>query len=1333
MASTAALVFAGKSVATPAISFLVNKAFTYLNEYRKAEGMDEMKTRILFALPKIQAVFDVVNPAYIKEESSALDAWLWQLRDAVEKAEDAVDEVEYYELEEKAKDRKVSDWGSSFAKMKHKAIKSVKQSSIVHKTTKGLTHRGTLKRLRRAVEGLDKAAEGVVPFLALADRFKGHTGQKEDDFLSRARETGSMLTATEVFGRQEEKEQLIRWLTKASDEDSEIVVGSNHLSLVSIVGHGGMGKTTLAQLVRQDDTVKNHFDEVIWACVSTSFDAKTIISKILESATWTKPDANTLEALQRTLEKKLNSKRFLIILDDVWEDKKVDQWEKLFACLRTGKSGSKIMLTTRMQSVVDLAANALGGKNECLPLQGLEEDENIKLFNRHAFPCGSFQDYTALQPIGEQIANKVIGCPLVTKVVAFHLRDNLTFQHWNNFLHQRLEHFRGSAQDIMNVLMLSYYHLPTEVQTCFRYCSIFPQDYEFEKDQLVNMWLSSGLILEAECGTQRPQDIGEEYLDQLTRKSFFDRSTHAVYRKSPRYVMHDLMHDLAVHVSLGECARIADIASLENVGCTVRHICIEDIDNFPVEKIKEKCCLENLRTIIINGRYKDEEAVSKDILNKVEELVESSKSLRLFQTKLWHTSEFLAELGKLKHLRFLELQQISPKSICGIVKLYHLTVLYCDSEKIESKQLRDIGNLDRLRYVDLKHQPSKLHTWEFPFGNLQHWQFELDTWKFPVGRLVSLQVLNNYYIRYLKGYTVSALRDLTSLRRLEVKGLQNVGDHEEAKEAKLKEKQYLDYLSLQWQFGSSGARTEELILDNLEPHANLKELYISGYNGTRLPRWIAKPSIKNLERLELMGCRNCEQLPVLEILTLKHLKLKDLPKLKKIDQALSVSEYACVELFLPPNLETLEVYCCFELRELPVLPPSLESLKIAKAGLTKLPRIGKLHKRNAESVSTQLRDISIMYCESLTSLEGSLFEQRQYMGALRQLHIIDCVQLESGPLPFEEMNRLEEVSIRACPMLRTIRGAEDNKLLPSSLRRLVMHQCGDLELPLLGSLQGLTDLDFLCLSGYTTVESLPSADVFESLKSVRTMVLRDCEDLSSLGGLGSLQHIGALEIAGCRRLAEAGLTPARDVSGREEEHLVVPTSAQQIDALYIDLPSLLLVEPLRSLCHTRGIQINDGSEMESLPERWLLQNRSSLQHLCMHNARSLESLPSSMQDLTALEDLILYDAVQLRSLPDLPSSLKRLDIYKCDSELAEKFREFGSPERNKISHVREAIIGGSYFIMGKKCSSYNTFDKLSCADDNTLSSWLSQPEESGKGIESASNSWGRLCCLRSAS
>ncbi|XP_047046220.1 disease resistance protein RGA2-like [Lolium rigidum] len=257
MATSAALVFAGKSVATPAISFLINKAFSYINKHFKYEEMDEVKNRLLWAMPQIKAVFDIVSPERVQEQSSALDAWLWQLRDAVEAAEDAVDELEYYELEEKAKERKVSDWGSPFGKMKYKFFRSVKGVPVLNKTLKKITHRDTLKRLMKSVDGLDKAAAGVVRFLNLAGHLSGvctSSQRQVQKFVDNDRQTGSILSATIFVGREKEKEQILGWLANTSVELAETgVTRTNSIPIISVVGHGGMGKTTLAQSICEQD------------------------------------------------------------------------------------------------------------------------------------------------------------------------------------------------------------------------------------------------------------------------------------------------------------------------------------------------------------------------------------------------------------------------------------------------------------------------------------------------------------------------------------------------------------------------------------------------------------------------------------------------------------------------------------------------------------------------------------------------------------------------------------------------------------------------------------------------------------------------------------------------------------------------------------------------------------------------------------------------------------------------------------------------------------------------------------------------------------------------
>lgn len=243
---------------------------------------------------------------------------MWQLRDAVEEAEDAIDDLEYYELEEKAKDQKVSDWGSSFAKMKHKVVKSVKHVSILDKTLKQFTHHGTLKRLRKAVDSLDKAAAGVEGFLVLADHLKGVASsiQQRGQLVNNDRETSSTLSATKFVGREKEKEQIIGWLTKTSVESAETVTSTNSVPIISVVGHGGMGKTTLAQSICEEDEVLKHF-KIIWVTVSTSFDATSVTSKILESATGAKSSANHLEPLHQDLKEKLKFINFLLVLDDV--------------------------------------------------------------------------------------------------------------------------------------------------------------------------------------------------------------------------------------------------------------------------------------------------------------------------------------------------------------------------------------------------------------------------------------------------------------------------------------------------------------------------------------------------------------------------------------------------------------------------------------------------------------------------------------------------------------------------------------------------------------------------------------------------------------------------------------------------------------------------------------------------------------------------------------------------------------------------------------------------------------------------------------------------------
>ncbi|TVU51349.1 hypothetical protein EJB05_02772, partial [Eragrostis curvula] len=1269
MAPVGPLVFAGKSVLAPVVKEIITKAFKYLNGYFSPETMEEMKTKLEDGMLQIQAMLDIVSPDHIEGEIESLDQWFWKFRDAVEEAEDDVDEIEYYELEEKAKDHQVSDWGSPFAKAKHKVITSVKHVSVLDKTVKQFTHRGTLKRLKKAVDGLDKAVAGATNFFEVVNYLKGATSNRSglEEFMSKDRQTGSTSTVTKFVGREKEKKQILEWLTKRTTveeeaevffdatEEAEVLSSIVPIPIFSLVGHGGMGKTTLAQTICEQGEVVKHF-KIIWVTVSTSFNATVVTRKILESIDKKIPKADSLEPMQQILKDNLKSfDKFLLIFDDVWEENKRDEWEKLFAPLRMGSIGSKILLTTRNASVAAMAANMMKVARAGLTLKELHEDDSLELFSHHVFSGMNSQDYSDLKVIGEQIARKLGGCPLVTKVVGGHLQGNMTREFWDKFLHEELEEFKGNSDDIMKVLRLSYYHLPTELQICFRYCSIFPQDYEFEKKGLVLNWIGSGLISTRENEEKRLEEIGETYLFQLATKSFFDKEIRRTLNSDGEeiYVMHDLMHELAEYVSFGECKRITSPGGFTNVKDTIRHLHIEDLHGPNVDNFKKLAHFKNLRSLIISAR------IRKHMEGTVGNIIENSRSLRLLWIDYDNPFNFPKKTGSLKHLRSLWVTDLEPENIHVIHKLYHLMVLGVKNNlQIDTEKLRNMGSLDRLQYLTFDR-----------FG------------QFPVSGLTSLQVLNDYKVQGSKGNKINDIGNLKYLRKLEVLDLQNVDNSDEARNAKLKEKKYLKSLSLRWSASSPPTqnRIDDLVLDQLEPHVNIRKLSIHDYKGLRLPFWMDNDNltIKQLVTLELLGCINWEQLPFLgELVLLRHLTLDRLPKLQQIGRSSLVSSSSSMESYLPPSLHSLRVMECLKLKEIPLLPTSLVYLELKDVGLTKLPRIGKLHSEDVDGQQSCLTTIQVTLCTDLVSLDGSFLDQKQCLGGVRDLSITWNLNLE----------------------MRMLGGG--GEVILTSVTKLSLGLCGDLKLPLLVSLQYATNLSFLELYGPDLV-SLPSADVWSNLNSLRRLEIDGWGRPVSLGWLGSLPSLSYLSIARCCKLVEAARSSlTSDASGGEEEHLVVLT---QLDDLRIDFPSLLLVQPLKSLRHTRELRIEDASGTEGLPERWLLQNCASLQSLYISKA---ELLPLSIRDLSSLQKLFL-------------------------SELEKKIRGYGSPEQDKISHVPRAYIGEWRFIFGKECS-METYDELGYADDNTLACWANQ-QDNGKGVESALMRWRNLRRLGGAS
>ncbi|PKU80558.1 Disease resistance protein RGA2 [Dendrobium catenatum] len=524
----------------PIMEKIISAGLRYLkNQVRWQKRTKEELKRLRENLPQIQAVVHFASSQeQITEEYRDLNRWLWQLRDAIDDADDVLDELEYMELEKQlTENKKVRRVRFIMKSMKKRLVKVSKRALKIDPN---------LKRLEEAVQKLYGVSTNVASFLYLVkDAKQEHQEQQLE--LYRARETGSS-PKNDLVGRGKEKELVMEWLIRNPSNEPRGTDLYRNISLLSIVGHGGMGKTTLLQHIYKDEMMKE-FDLKMWVCVSNNFDAKEVIADMLELLKKERPRLEKLEAFHERLKNEVMSKKFLLVLDDIWDEEKRDQskWENVLAPLASGGFGSKILVTTRTDSVALMFANVINKKKEIVRLEGLEEDECLQLVNSHAFAGleNTSDDHKKLRAIAGEIVKKLLGSPLAAKVIGGVLKENLDERHWRTVLESNLL----DQNSINSILRLSYIVLPNHLRNCFAFCCMFPQDHQFDKDDLVRMWIALGFIQPSQGMTM--EDIGGRYFDVLVKKALFDKV-------GDDYKMHNLIHESASKFFAHECGKLVD-------------------------------------------------------------------------------------------------------------------------------------------------------------------------------------------------------------------------------------------------------------------------------------------------------------------------------------------------------------------------------------------------------------------------------------------------------------------------------------------------------------------------------------------------------------------------------------------------------------------------------------------------------------------------------------------------------------------------------------------------------------------------------------------------------
>ncbi|XP_058222902.1 putative disease resistance RPP13-like protein 1 [Rhododendron vialii] len=1221
-----------------------------LLNFARRERIDSLLTKWRSMLEQIGSVLADAEEKQMTDQPG-IKPWLEELEDLAYDLDDVLDEFATEALRRKVMEEPRAST-STVRALVPTCCMNFKPSTIVS----GFRMRSQIDEITARLQDLfDRRAGLGLQIVVVGPSAK--TSQRP--------QTSSLIHEPRLYGRDEDKKAILELLQCGQSSNEKV-------GIVPIVGMGGVGKTTLAQDVYNDKTVGEHFEMKAWVCVSEVFDIVGVTKTILESVTSQTCHFNTLDQVQNQLKNAVTGKKFLIVLDDVWNEKHGD-WISLKSPFNDGALGSKVIVTTRNRDV----ASMMAGIDKFHLLKELSEDDCWSVFAQHAFENRSIDKSSNLVSIGRKIVKKCDGLPLAARTLGGLLRCKVRDDEWEEVLNSKMWEFSDKKSDILPALRLSYYHLPSHLKKCFGYCSVLPKDYKFEEKELVFLWMAEGLI-QKPMGQKQMEDLGSDYFCELSSRSFFQPSSCG---EVSRFVMHDLINDLAQFVARRICFRMEE--KLENnEGHTIitkaRHSSFVRgyLDGKQKFEIFQKA--KNLRSFLPFGLRDDDSNLTSDVPLQ---LLPRLRRLRVLSLRRYQIGELSSSIGDLKHLRFLDLTRALiatlPESVSTLYNLQTLILIYCINL---SKLPTNMSNLINLRHLDVMGADS------------------LQEMPQKIGKLTSLQTLSNFIVSQGNGSTINELGSLIQLRgTLCISGLENVENDMDARRANLKDKQHLDVLLMKWSNISDNSRNTSVdleVLDMLRPHEKLKELTINGYRGLTFPTWVGNSLFSNMVNLEFQNCDKCISLPPLGRLpSLTKLYIQGTKALQNVGLEFygsgSSNPFPALEFLTFEDMAEWKDWSPFEvekgsqafsrlskltikrcpklLGKLPNNLPSLRKLDIEDCPLLVVAWVpsptGLIEVRNTRQfdslISLSLKDVSIpnSFNNPEVGNEAAATENARYspFSSLTSLGIKNIQGLTCLPSWFVQgLTRLQELSLYGCPELTSLWKNEvriHHHLL--TLRRLVIEGC-----PKLISLfeededeEGLQQheelpymmlLEYLKIKNCKKMEKLPRG--LHNLRSLQVLIIDACPCIISFPKTGLPSTLRTLHIESCDAL-------------RSLPELMMLNSLEKLDVW--NCPSLMYLSGLRTGLprNLRKMYILECAKLESvLVEEGMKIYCPSLKSFVIRGCDSLKSLPDVTQnnvDGGCLKDLSNLGVAFCENVESIPqgwftaTNLRELRVKGC--------------------------------------------------------------------------------------
>ena len=525
--------------------------------------------------------------------------------------------------------------------------------------------------------------------------------------VTRKRETYGIGNFSEPRGGEKNLNLRVRQLRRARSVDQEeLVVGveddakillekllddrENKRYMISIFGMGGLGKTALARKLYNSCDVKKSFKYRAWTYVSQDYKTRDMLMRIIRSLgvacgeDLEKIRMFSEEELEVYLHGLLEGKKYLVVVDDIWER---EAWESLKRALPGNHKGSRVIITTRIRAV----AEAIDGRVYAHNLRFLTFDESWKLFEQKAFGNMQWVDED-LQMIGKEMIQKCSGLPLAIVVLGGVLSRKRP-REWKVVCGNLWRRLKDNSIHVSTVFDLSFKELRHELKLCFLYLSIFPEDYEINVEKLIRLLVAEGFIEEDK---EMMEDVARYYIEEL-----IDRSLVKAERIERGKVISCRVHDLLRDVAIKKAKELNfvhvyndPVAQYSSATCR-REVVHHQINRYLSEKHRNK----RMRSFLFFGESED--SVGRDF----ETIYLKLKLLRVLDLggvrfPCEGGKKSLPEvIGDLIHLRYLGIADTFLNNFPAFISNLRFLQTLDVSGNESIRQTIDLRNLTSLRHV----------------------------------------------------------------------------------------------------------------------------------------------------------------------------------------------------------------------------------------------------------------------------------------------------------------------------------------------------------------------------------------------------------------------------------------------------------------------------------------------------------------------------------------------------------------------------------------------------------------------------------------------------------